>query len=214
MIATTSPTGVRERKRIATRNAIERAVLTLSLDRGFDGVTVEEISHVAGVSPRTFLNYFPTKEAAVIGDVPEMPRGEAIERFVADEPGRPLLDGIRDLLLSTVDGTPNPEAADIETMRRRLMRQEPYLVTLRLASMKELEREIVSVVERRLTREDPTLTEDAERLHSRARLVAFVGFAGVRHAWACWAEAGGHGALADRIMESFAELHQLVRDDF
>ena len=58
MIATTSPapTGVRERKRIATRNAIQRAVLTLALDRGFDGVTVEEISHAAGVSPRSIVS--------------------------------------------------------------------------------------------------------------------------------------------------------------
>lgn len=205
--------GVRERKRLATRNAIQRAVLTLALERGFDGVTVEEISHAAGVSPRTFFNYFPTKEAAVIGDVPEMPDEEAIERFVAAGSEQPMLEGIRDLLLSTVDQEPNPDGADIETLRRKLLREHPYLFTLRMASMKQLELELVSVVERRLRRDDGALADDPERLHSRARLVTYVAFAGIRHAWTCWAETGGHGALADRLMNTFDELHELVSDE-
>jgi AcrR family transcriptional regulator len=204
--------GVRERKRIATRTAIQRAVLTLALDRGFDGVTVEEIRHAAGVSPRTFFNYFPTKEAAVLGDVPQMPDEEAIERFVEAGPGQPILDGMRDLLVSTVDQEPNPDGADIEALRHRLLREHPYLFTLRMASMKQLELELVSVVERRLTRDDAVLAGDSERLHSRARLVTYVAFAGIRHAWSCWAETGGRGALADRLVDSFGELRELARD--
>lgn len=203
--------GVRERKRIATRNAIQRAVLTLALERGFDRVTVEEISQAAGVSPRTFFNYFPTKEAAVIGDVPEMPGEDAIARFVEAGPEESMLDGIRDLLLATVDQEPNPDGADIESLRRMLLREHPYLFTLRLAGMKQLEQELVTVVKRRLTRDDPQLARDPARLHSRARLVTFVAFAGIRHAWTCWAETGGRGALADRLMDSFGELHELVR---
>ncbi|GAB3795777.1 TetR family transcriptional regulator [Humibacter antri] len=216
MIATTSAPargGVRERKRLATRNAIQRAVLTLALERGFDGVTVEEISHTAGVSPRTFFNYFPTKEAAVIGDVPEMPDEEAIARFVTAGQEQPMLESIRDLLLSTVDQEPNPDGADIEALRRRLLREHPYLFTLRMANMKQLELELVSVVERRLRRDDGMLADDPERLHSRARLVTYVAFAGIRHAWTCWAETGGHGALSDRLMDSFGELHELVSDE-
>lgn len=204
--------GIRERKRIATRTAIQRAVLTLALDRGFDGVTVEEISHAAGVSPRTFFNYFPTKEAAVLGDVPQMPEEEAIERFVEAGPEQPIMDGMRDLLVSTVDQEPNPDGADIEALRHRLLREHPYLFTLRMASMKQLELELVSVVERRLTRDDSVLADDAERLHSRARLVTYVAFAGIRHAWSCWAETGGRGALADRLVDSFGELRELARD--
>ncbi|HVX09448.1 TetR/AcrR family transcriptional regulator [Humibacter sp.] len=215
MIATGSEaqSGVRERKRIATRNAIQRAVLTLALDRGYDGVTVEEISHAAGVSPRTFFNYFPTKEAAVIGDLPELPDAESVDRFVAAGPGESMLDGIRDLLLTTVDQEPNPDGADLEGLRRTLLREYPYLFTLRMASMKQLEFDLVSVVERRLRREDPLLADDPERLHSRARLVTFVAFAAIRHAWSCWAETGGHGALADRLIDSFAELRELVRNE-
>ncbi len=206
--------GVRERKRIATRNAIQRAVLTLALDRGFDGVTVEEISHEAGVSPRTFFNYFPTKEAAVIGDVPEMPDAEAIDRFVSAGAGQSILEGVRDLLLSSVDQEPNPDGADIESLRRTLLRAHPYLFTLRMASMKQLELELVSVVERRLVHDDSRVAGDPERLHSRARLVTYVAFAGIRHAWSCWAETGGRGALADRLIDSFTELQVLARGEY
>lgn len=212
-VATPTPIsrgGVRERKRIATRIAIQRAVLSLSLERGFDGVTVEEISHEAGVSPRTFFNYFPTKEAAVVGDVPEMPSGDAVERFIAAGPAQPVLDGIRDLLLSTADRESNPDAAGIETLRRRLLREHPHLFTIRMVSMKQLERELFEVVERRLVHDDPELARDGERLQSRARLVTYVAFAAIRHAWSCWAEAGGRGALADRLVDSFAEMHELA----
>ncbi|WP_346769337.1 TetR family transcriptional regulator [Planctomonas sp. JC2975] len=204
--------GVRERKRLATRNAIQHAVLTLSLERGFDGVTVEEISHAAGVSPRTFFNYFPTKEAAVLGDVPEMPHGEPVERFLEAGPEQPILDGIRDLLITTVDDEANLGQADTEALRRRLLREHPYLFTLRMASMKQMELELGSVIEQRLVRDHPETSDDVARLHSRARLVTYVAFAAIRHAWSCWAEGGGRGALSDRLVASFEELQSLVRD--
>lgn len=202
--------GVRERKRLATRIAIQRAVLTLSLERGFDGVTVEEISHEAGVSPRTFFNYFATKEAAVVGDVPELPGEDAIARFVAAGPEQPVLDGIRDLLLATAERASNPDAAGIESLRRSLLREHPHLFTMRMVSMKKLEMELFSVIERRLVHDDPALADDRDRLQSRARLVTYVAFAAIRHSWSCWAETGGQGALADRLVDSFAEMHDLV----
>ncbi|MGN6126105.1 MAG: TetR family transcriptional regulator [Humibacter sp.] len=203
--------GVRERKRIATRNAIQRAVLTLALERGFDGVTVEEISHEAGVSPRTFFNYFPTKEAAVIGDVPAAPTEAAVERFIHAGSNQSLLDGIRDLLLSSVVDSPDLADADIETMRRQLLREHPHLFTLRMASMRQLEQQLVDIAEQRLVRDDPKLGNDPERLHSRARLVAFLAFAAIKHAWSCWAEHGGRGPLDERLGDTFSELDSLIR---
>ncbi len=59
--------GLRERKRRATRAAIERAAITLVNERGYDGVTVAEICRRADVSQGTFFNYFPTKDAAIVG---------------------------------------------------------------------------------------------------------------------------------------------------
>lgn len=54
--------GLRERKKQRTRQAISDAALRLFLDRGFAGVSVADIADAAEVSKPTLFNYFPTKE--------------------------------------------------------------------------------------------------------------------------------------------------------
>jgi AcrR family transcriptional regulator len=63
--------GLRERKKQQTRAALADAALRLALDKGPDAVTVEEIAEAADVSVRTFFNYFPHKEHAILGRNPE-----------------------------------------------------------------------------------------------------------------------------------------------
>ncbi|HSZ46983.1 MAG TPA: helix-turn-helix domain-containing protein, partial [Streptosporangiaceae bacterium] len=48
---------MRERKKIATRQALGVAAMKLAIARGLDNVLVEDIAEAAGVSPRTFNNY-------------------------------------------------------------------------------------------------------------------------------------------------------------
>jgi mycofactocin system transcriptional regulator len=54
--------------RAGTRGRIESAALDLFTRRGFEGVTIDEVAEVAGISRRTFFRYFATKADAVWGD--------------------------------------------------------------------------------------------------------------------------------------------------
>jgi len=70
--------GLRERKKAATRLAIHEAGLRLFAERGFAGTTVDDIAAAAGVSRATVFSYFPTKEEIVFGDA-----AMAVDRLAA-----------------------------------------------------------------------------------------------------------------------------------
>jgi AcrR family transcriptional regulator len=48
-----------------TRNALLEAALNLFSANGYDETTTDQIAESAGVSPRTFFRYFPTKESVL-----------------------------------------------------------------------------------------------------------------------------------------------------
>lgn len=107
--------------RRATGRSLQRAALTLVGERGFSSVTVDDIAAEAGVSRRTFFNYYPTKAAALFDPDP-------------DDADR-LAD-----LLAEAEGTNEPWPAlrractafvvgheDVIAVRRRLIAQDPEL---------------------------------------------------------------------------------------
>lgn len=59
-------TGLRERKKLATRAALGQAAWQLTIERGYAHARVEDIAAKAGVSTRTFNNYFSSKEEALL----------------------------------------------------------------------------------------------------------------------------------------------------
>lgn len=63
----TRPLGLRERKKAETRIALRVAATALARRHGPDCLTVEDVSAEVGVSPRTFFNYFATKDEALFG---------------------------------------------------------------------------------------------------------------------------------------------------
>jgi AcrR family transcriptional regulator len=60
--------GLRERKKIRTRETIRREAFRLIQEHGYAATTVEQIAEAAEVSPSTFFRYFPTKESVLLAD--------------------------------------------------------------------------------------------------------------------------------------------------
>src|SRR5246127_418302 len=81
----TNQVGLRERRRRQTSADIRDAAVRLALERGFDKVTIEEICAEAGISTRTFFNYFPNKESAIAYGPSDIPP-ELVADFVAAGP--------------------------------------------------------------------------------------------------------------------------------
>ena len=80
-----------------TRAAIRAAALTLTRERGYTAMTVDDVAALAGVSRRTVFNHFSSKaDLLVVG--PELPTPEVVEAF-ANGSGS-LLEDLGDLLAS------------------------------------------------------------------------------------------------------------------
>ena len=60
----------RERRKAETAQGLKDAARRLIIANGLTGFTIEELCEEVGVSRRTFFNYFPSKESAIIGEVP------------------------------------------------------------------------------------------------------------------------------------------------
>jgi AcrR family transcriptional regulator len=101
-------TGLRERKKADTRQALSDAALRLALEHGVDAVTREAIADLAGVSLRTFTNYFAGKYEAVGHRIAERMR-RSVAAFRSRPPDEPLWTAITE----AVTGTLEDDFADI-----------------------------------------------------------------------------------------------------
>jgi len=157
------PAGLRERKKQATREALHRAALRLVRERGLDQVTVEAIADAAGVSRRTFSNYFSSKEEALLhGEQMRMRLlVEIVHARPADETYWAALIGAVGEFTARV-GVEHPGWRE----EIRPIRGEPAALARQVAVHAEMERELAAELVRRMP-----AGPDAEL---RARLMAGV----------------------------------------
>ncbi|AXG82074.1 TetR family transcriptional regulator [Streptomyces paludis] len=117
--------GLRERKKRATRAALAEAAVRLAAEHGAENVTVEAISEAAGVSPRTFFNYFECHDDAFVMLDPEA--GQRIRRAVRETPaGPPALAVVRDAMAAELRDV--EEQHEIWSLRAKVLQRSPHLL--------------------------------------------------------------------------------------
>ena len=92
----------RELNKAATRQAITGAALGLLRTSGPGNFTVEDIAEAAGISRRTFFNYFGSTEA-VIASVTHGFLDKALQQFRLRPAGEPILESARAALVGLAD---------------------------------------------------------------------------------------------------------------
>ncbi|MGW4475043.1 acyl-CoA-like ligand-binding transcription factor [Nonomuraea sp. NPDC004354] len=143
--------GLRERKKEELRIALSWAAIRLTVERGFDNVKVEDIAAEAGVSPRTFNNYFSSKAEAIAARHRE--RAAQIARELRARPAdEPLWEAIvqavaaRFVLGMTEDEAPSDEGWNAGI---RLMLQHPAIQGELLRASRAAQEELAATVAER-----------------------------------------------------------------
>jgi AcrR family transcriptional regulator len=139
--------GLRERKKLETRQRISDLATQMFVDQGFDAVRVADIAQRAGISEKTVYNYFPTKESLVFDQADAQLAGAL--RAVAQRPGgvsptRAYLDEIRRQMIDLTDPEDFDQLREMIPAFGRMIESSP---TLRAAWGDHRDRMVTTVSE-------------------------------------------------------------------
>jgi AcrR family transcriptional regulator len=188
--------GLRERKKQATRMALHEAALRLVAERGgLDEVSVDDIAARADVSPRTFFNYFSSKDDAVVGLDPAGPELQAAgfrSRPADESPVQALRAMARE------QATEMAEEPQLWPLRLRVIEAHPVLLARLAAGFGESERLLTAAIAER------TGTSPSADLYPG--LLAAVGGAAMRVALHRWHATDFTASLPDLVDEAWDVL--------
>ncbi|WP_433135682.1 TetR family transcriptional regulator [Actinomadura nitritigenes] len=187
-------TSLRERKKVATRRALSRAAALLAVERGVEGVTIEAIADAAGVSPRTFHNYFPGKEEAIVAPLTDGAQA-VIDALRARPAGEPIWDALREVVREALLPT---DTRDETIALVRVVKRNPALVGKQLCGLGEMQRQIAEVIAAR------TGTHAGRDLYPH--LLAGAAGVAMRTAVDLWVDGRTGADLPELIDSAFAQL--------
>jgi AcrR family transcriptional regulator len=186
---------VRDQKRRETRRHVAETALGLFLQAGFERVTTTEIARAAGVSPRTFFRYFPTKEDAAIAAL-EPQQAAVVEALRARPDGEPLWRSLRSAFGALDDGL---GMASLDAAR--LFARTPALVAARTRKQADWQRVLLPVVSARMGAADAGTRAD---LVAQALIASAL--ACLDAATQAWAETDGTDDPAAFLDTAFAAV--------
>jgi len=192
------PASLRDRKRDATRQAIEDAAWQLFTERGFDATTVQDIAELANVAPRTFFRYFPSKEAVLYPEIDELiaDLSAAFDARPADEPALVSLVAAMDSLSTEMFERRERSFQRFDMLKRTSQGTTSAFVTGRVADA------VADMVRRR--------SADDVDVEIQARLAAGVLSLVLSLSLEQWAERGGATSIEDEATGCFDTLRRLV----
>ena len=144
-------TGPSKRRR-ETAIRIQAAAIKLAEQDGMANLTTEAISREAGVSPRTFFNYYPYKEAAIYGPPKDYPR-DASDNFMQGK--GPLIDDLAELMQAHLSRF-TAQRAMLGAMIR-LADTDVKLAALQQSTLLERHSQMEQMLRQRLDDKDPRL---------------------------------------------------------
>lgn len=117
----------REAKRHQTALRLQQCAVRLTVDKGFDGWTIDDLAVAADVSRRTVFNYFDGKAEVILGPEPEVDQ-ERLDAFVAGGPTGRLFDDLLELAHEATREKASSEH-DLAAVREAVM-NDPRLLRL------------------------------------------------------------------------------------
>ncbi|MEU6945450.1 TetR family transcriptional regulator [Streptomyces sp. NPDC046316] len=144
--------GLRERKKQRTRNALLRVALELFTTQGYEQTTVDEIADAVEVSQRTFFRYFTSKEEVAFA-VQQMVEEHFVQALVERPAQEGPLDAMRNAVLASWDtiGEAIMEVVPVDMYLRtfQMIESTPALLAAHLRRTTEMEDTIARVVAER-----------------------------------------------------------------
>ena len=198
------PPTLRARKKAETWSAIHEAAAALAVRHGVEGTTVEAVAAAAGVSPRTFFNYFPAKEDAVLGMRAPSLDPELLDGFALEHD---LLGQVSRLLLAV---SRSAYAGRDAERRRRLLQDHPSLGRRRHELMLEAEALVRHTLAELLAR-DPAWSAGIgeHRVDEVARMLVLLGGVPLRFAITAESYSPAHGLPTEDHESALSLLHRL-----